>query len=101
MTLLTENLIQENRWIQYDVNTNSFVTTDYVINGFNTPARAVSVSTDLDTIMTDASTIARTSRTLSHDPSESQIDSLVVARLSTPLGLQATNPPQPTMPISP
>ena len=98
--IVTDHFIQENRWIQYDTSTDSFVTVDYVNNNFNVPAKAVSVSTDMDSIMNDTSTMARTPRTLSHDPSQPPNDSFAMARLSTPLGSQATDTPQSMLPLT-
>ena len=62
MTLLTENAVQANRWIRFDVVTRSFEITDYVMNELNVQANPVTVSADFDIIMMDTHTADKTPR---------------------------------------
>lgn len=118
MTCLIESSVQANRWIRFDVDTRSFMTTDFVINELNAQTKAKSVSADLDTIMTDADTtndtarppsmaltdshhgiFERTPRTLNPVQSGTPNDSIMPIRASTPMDLQTTKLPHLTEPV--
>lgn len=58
--LITKNPVQADRWIRFEADRRSFVTTDYVTNELNVPINAVPVSSDLDTTITDVGTLDET-----------------------------------------